>query len=96
MTVTPKSRLSKNFSSFELGVNASKPHNHGSHGFELASLRSRPHAPASAAKLDAARHIKSFNSINDPSNVFMDGAMVGRDPDPNVRLRLLLQSQDPF
>jgi len=61
-----------------------------------AFAKSRSHATATAAKLDAARHLKSFNSINDPSNVFMDGAMVGRDPDPNVRLRLLLQSQDPF
>jgi len=60
-----------------------------------AFAKSRSHATATAAKLDAARHLKSFNSINDPSNIMFDGYPVGRDPDPNVRMRVWLDYNNP-
>jgi hypothetical protein len=60
-----------------------------------AFAKSRSHAATAAAKLDAARHIKSFNSIHDPSAVMFDGVEVGRDPDPNVRMRIWLDWNNP-
>jgi len=60
-----------------------------------AFAKSRSHAASATAKLDAARHIKSFNSIHDPSAVMFDGVEVGRDPDPNVRMRIWLDWNNP-
>ena len=58
-----------------------------------AFAKSHPHAPA--VNLNAARSVNSFNSINDPWNVIFNGAVVGRDPDPNVRMRIWLDMNNP-
>jgi len=61
----------------------------------FAKSHAHAHATATAAKLNAARSLKSFNSINDPANIMFDGAVVGRDPDPNVRMRVWLDYNNP-
>ncbi len=55
-----------------------------------ASAKSRHHAAAAEPK--SAKALNAFGSINDPWAVVINGHVVGRDPDPTIRSRILQQN----
>src|SRR5947207_11609787 len=54
-------------------------------------LKHPPRAAAAAASLATARSLPAVTSYSgpDPYGVYINGEMIGRDPDPNVRQELV-------
>ena len=55
-----------------------------------ALAKSRHHAASPAA---AASFNNAYGSLDDPSAVRLGSAVVGHDPDANIRTRIWIQSQ---
>src|SRR5438094_9250760 len=56
-----------------------------------SKLKHPPRAAAAAASLATARPVPAITSYSgpDPFGVYINGEMIGRDPDPNVRQELV-------